>query len=779
MQRLQFMANVKNSKLAKVLYKIFASPLFIVGLAVLLIIFKALHCVSIGYVVIALLMVLVLVTQRDIKPIAPLTIFANCVCYLRMDLDMKPYHTGILIGCGVVVALALVYYFFSTFAVEKKKFIFGKLFSGLIVVVVVCLLSGLLCKDYNHMYTLRLFGVLALIVLGYILLVNGTDESFKDYVAYTMVIFGLFAICDIIRYYCEIGDVVSAFHNKTLNTGWAMTNSIATTLAITMPFAVYLATKKLPQIFIPITLVIYVGILFTFSRGNILFATILLPIMLVYGFLVSKNKKAFGITCGICVVGLGLLAICLKDQLADWFSTATSMGFSDNGRFELWKYAWEDFKSNKIFGAGFYGEDGVDLPGPLKKFHSTIMQIVASAGIVGLIGFTIHYVQRYKLMFTKLSVFKAFSLFSLALYEAYGLIDINMLRFFQSALLVLIFVASEKESEQTRIPAFSFNFKRRKKMTEDEKDNQSQDGGSDTQLKVQKNSGSEVLEDASPRSISESSSDNSSSSTAKIVEQIEEINKGVATTEEGGENGYKSDKELTKKHKFYRHFFKRFLDIILSGLALIILSPVYLIVSILVRVKLGKPVIFRQLRPGYKNKIFMFYKYRSMTDARDEFGELLSDEQRMTKFGKLLRKTSLDELPQLWNIFKGDMSFVGPRPKLVKDMVFYNKTQNQRSLVRPGLTGYAQANGRNLNSWKETFEYDLYYVENCSLWLDIKILFKTAIKVIKRDEILTQDQVPDAYYYGDQLLNTHAITEEEYQTKLNEAKEIEQKIMSK
>ena len=168
-----------------------------------------------------------------------------------------------------------------------------------------------------------------------------------------------------------------------------------------------------------------------------------------------------------------------------------------------------------------------------------------------------------------------------------------------------------------------------------------------------------------------------------------------------------------------------------------------------------------------------------MTDARDEFGELLSDEQRMTKFGKLLRKTSLDELPQLWNIFKGDMSFVGPRPKLVKDMVFYNKTQNQRSLVRPGLTGYAQANGRNLNSWKETFDYDLYYVENCSLWLDIKILFKTAIKVIKRDEILTQDQVPDAYYYGDQLLNTHAITEEEYQTKLNEAKEIEQKIMSK
>lgn len=241
----------------------------------------------------------------------------------------------------------------------------------------------------------------------------------------------------------------------------------------------------------------------------------------------------------------------------------------------------------------------------------------------------------------------------------------------------------------------------------------------------------------------------------------------------------KTDKELLRKHKFYRYFLKRVFDILLSGLALIILSPIYLIVSILVRCKLGSPVIFKQLRPGYKNKIFKFYKYRSMTNATDENGELLPDSERMTAFGRLLRKTSLDELPQLWNIFKGDMSFVGPRPKLVKDMIFYNETQNKRSLVRPGLTGYAQANGRNLNSWNATFEYDLYYVEHCSLWLDIKILFTTALKVIKRKEILTQDQAPDAYYFGDQLLNTNQITKEEYDEKLATAKELERKTMEK
>ena len=223
----------------------------------------------------------------------------------------------------------------------------------------------------------------------------------------------------------------------------------------------------------------------------------------------------------------------------------------------------------------------------------------------------------------------------------------------------------------------------------------------------------------------------------------------------------------------YKHFFKRFFDICLSLFAIIFLAWVMAIVAILVRIKLGKPIIFSQYRPGKDNKIFKFYKFRSMTDERDENGELKPDSVRLTKFGKLLRKTSLDELPQLFNILKGDMSFVGPRPKLIKDMIFYNDEQNLRNKVRPGLTGYAQANGRNLNTWKATFEYDKYYVEHLSLWLDIKIMWKTFVKVIKKSEIVTQDEVPDSYYFGDHLLKTGQITQVEYDSKIKQAKEIE------
>ena len=185
----------------------------------------------------------------------------------------------------------------------------------------------------------------------------------------------------------------------------------------------------------------------------------------------------------------------------------------------------------------------------------------------------------------------------------------------------------------------------------------------------------------------------------------------------------------------YRVFFKRLLDIIVSGAALIILSPVMLILAILVRVKLGSPVIFHQERPGYHEKIFKLCKFRSMTDERDENGELLPDEIRLTKFGKALRATSLDELPELWNILKGDMSLIGPRPLLVKYLPLYNDFQKQRHNVKPGLTGWAQVNGRNAISWEQRFELDVYYVNHISFWLDVKILFQTVAVVFKHSGI--------------------------------------------
>lgn len=184
----------------------------------------------------------------------------------------------------------------------------------------------------------------------------------------------------------------------------------------------------------------------------------------------------------------------------------------------------------------------------------------------------------------------------------------------------------------------------------------------------------------------------------------------------------------------YRYF-KRVIGFMISLIALIVLSPVILIVGILVYIKLGSPILFKQERPGKDGKIFKMYKFRTMLDSYNKFGEALPDEERLTKFGKILRSTSLDELPELINVIKGDMSLVGPRPLLVEYLELYSDEQKKRHNVRPGITGWAQVNGRNSISWNEKLNLDVEYVKNLSLILDIKILFLTVYKVFKRDGI--------------------------------------------
>ena len=196
-------------------------------------------------------------------------------------------------------------------------------------------------------------------------------------------------------------------------------------------------------------------------------------------------------------------------------------------------------------------------------------------------------------------------------------------------------------------------------------------------------------------------------------------------------------------------YLKRFLDIIFSFILLVLLMPVYLLVYVLVRIKLGAPAIFKQKRPGKNAKIFTMYKFRTMTDEKDEKGHLLPDEKRLTKFGQFLRKTSLDELPELYNILKGDMSFVGPRPLLVKYLKRYNKEQMRRHKVPPGLTGWAQVNGRNAISWEEKFKLDVWYVDHRNLWLDIKIVFMTVIQVFKREGINQEGQATMGEFLGE------------------------------
>jgi len=195
---------------------------------------------------------------------------------------------------------------------------------------------------------------------------------------------------------------------------------------------------------------------------------------------------------------------------------------------------------------------------------------------------------------------------------------------------------------------------------------------------------------------------------------------------------------------------KRLMDILGATAGLLLLAPVIVLLSLLVRVKLGSPVLFRQTRPGRGGRAFQMAKFRTMTDARDANGELLPDADRLTGFGQFLRSSSLDELPELWNVLKGDMSLVGPRPLLMEYLPLYSERQARRHEVRPGITGWAQVNGRNALSWDEKFELDVWYVENRTLWLDIKILFMTVWKVIKRDDISQDGEATMTRFTGSQ-----------------------------
>jgi sugar transferase EpsL len=203
-----------------------------------------------------------------------------------------------------------------------------------------------------------------------------------------------------------------------------------------------------------------------------------------------------------------------------------------------------------------------------------------------------------------------------------------------------------------------------------------------------------------------------------------------------------------------RHFIKRLFDIISSAAGLIVISPLLVVLAVLVCLKLGSPILFRQQRPGLGGKAFVIYKFRTMTDKRDAAGHLLSDEQRLPAFGRFLRSTSFDELPELLNVLKGDMSIVGPRPLMTKYLSRYSPEQARRHDVKPGITGWAQINGRNAISWEDRFKLDVWYVDNGTFWLDIKIIFKSIWMVIAREDITQQGRATVDEFMGTPPKNT-------------------------
>lgn len=213
----------------------------------------------------------------------------------------------------------------------------------------------------------------------------------------------------------------------------------------------------------------------------------------------------------------------------------------------------------------------------------------------------------------------------------------------------------------------------------------------------------------------------------------------------------------------YRKFLKRFFDIICALAVFLFLWPVFIVVAVLVKIKLGGPIIFKQLRPGKDGRMFYIYKFRTMKIQKDAHGNDFPDSERMTKFGERLRRTSLDEIPEAWNILKGDMSVIGPRPLLVKDYVFFSDEIKHRQDVRPGLSGLAQVNGRNSISWEKKFEYDLEYVKKITFWKDFKIVMKSIYQAFfKRNKEINKDGFVTDENYGDYLLRTRKITQEEY-----------------
>ena len=234
--------------------------------------------------------------------------------------------------------------------------------------------------------------------------------------------------------------------------------------------------------------------------------------------------------------------------------------------------------------------------------------------------------------------------------------------------------------------------------------------------------------------------------------------------------------KLERKMCFYEKYIKRLLDIVLSLLAMIVFFWLYLIIALLVKIKLGSPVVFKQPRPGMidpktgKERVFYLYKFRTMTDERDENGHLLPDDVRLTKFGAWLRKTSLDELLEVWNIVRGEMSIIGPRPQLVRDMVFMTQEQRMRHTARPGLSGLAQVKGRNAITWEEKLNWDLKYIENVSFCKDVKLVFETVKVALFKHDGITDGENATALDYGDALLKSGKISLQTYNIKQEEAK---------
>ncbi len=711
-------------KILNVFDKFFNSDIYLLVLSLCVFLSWCVECefIAVGFAFLSLCYMFL--TQKYLDRLIPIAITICAMVDFNMRYRLTIPKLIVLITLVVVMVGCAVYHFAVVHEKSNKKITSSSLFVGFLLASVAGFLGGIGYEGQT--FTLALIaGGCGLAFLGlYLLLYKCTDERSKDTVVKSIVALGIIIVLEMAVHFYRQEDFLKTIVLKEMSLGWAITNSVAVVLAMGIPMCFYLASKHKFQLGYTSLATIFLSFIFLTNCRSMMVAGVVVYILCVLIGFVKLNWWQL-LLC--LLIAMGLASLAYYTIFEEIFHQFTTLGFSGNGREKIYSRYFQKFTENKIFGMGFYTDSEFASDGMVRA-HNTALQILASTGIVGMMLFIPYYIQRFTTMLTKISWFKVFVWISYFAYAVYGFVDCGFISSYKLIMIYLLLFALECDSIYQGED---------KKMNENEK------------LEVDEKEEVTLNE-----------------------EELTAVKEEVSNSEVAEVKEEPAKKKKTRKHWLYRHFFKRFFDMLLSGIALIILSPVFLVLSIIVRIKHGSPVLFKQPRPGKNNKLFMFAKYRSMTNARDESGALLPDDQRITKFGKMLRKTSLDELPQLWNIFKGDMSIVGPRPKLVQDMVFYNDEQNRRSEVRPGLTGLAQANGRNLNSWKETFEYDIYYVENCSLWLDIKIIFKTAIKIVKKPEITDTNATADEYHFGKHLLKNEIITQEEYDAKIEEAKKL-------
>lgn len=685
------MEETKTSKLnsfLKYIDKFFNSDLYLLTFGLFVFASWFFECEYIAVIFAILSMCYMFLTQASTNRLIVIAITIPAMVDLNMRNRISYSQLYILGPMLLLVVACAVYYFIKNYKSNGKNILTSSYFAGYVLVLVAGALGGLLYPEQTFLKTVIVVGA-GLLLLGlYCLLYKTSGKEAKYTVIKSFILLSIIIVAQIITFYLRQPSFVKALTDKYMHLGWALTNSLAVMLAMAIPMCFYMAykSKKGSIWYLLLAIVFYGTIFLTNCRSIILVGSVVYLACIVIGFF--KLNKLDMLLSTLVLVAVGALAYAFLFE--EIFNQFIRLGFDGNGREYLYEYYTKKFKENPVFGMGFY-TDSYNYPTDnMVRAHNTLLQILVSTGIVGLVCFIPYFFQRYRAFTKKPNLFKVFALLSYLAFAGYGLVDCAMISSYKLIMVYMLMFAVELDSEEQ----------------------------------------------------------------SDIEKQL------IA---EGKLN------PITLGHPLYRHFFKRFFDITLSLLGIIILSPIYLILAILVRTKLGSPIIFYQYRPGKNGKIFRFQKFRSMADLRDENGDLLPDSQRMTKFGKLLRKTSLDELPQLVNILKGEMSIVGPRPRMVEECVFLDSTQQDRFLVRPGITGWAQVNGRNNITLDVVVKYDKEYVEKMSLWFDIKILFKTVMCVLKRSDVNKQGTVSNEFH-GDYLLRTGQIEEEYYKEKIKFAK---------